>query len=91
MGVRNLTPQLAERLDLPRDTRGVLITNVEAGEPAEEAQLRQGDVIVTVNGERVENVDEFEQAVADFEAGDRIRLRVLSAAGYRVVVLRLKD
>ncbi len=39
----------------------------------------------------VESVDEFERAVAGFESGDRIRLRVLNAQGYRVVVLRLKD
>ena len=74
MSVRDLTPALAERLELPRNTRGVLITNVEPGEPAEEARLNRGDVIVTVNGERVETVEEFEKAVADFESGDRIRL-----------------
>jgi serine protease Do len=93
MTVRDLTPSLAERLELPRDTRGVLITEVEPGEPADEASpvgLRRGEVIVSVNGETVEGVDEFESAVARFESGDRIRLRVLSAQGYRVVVLRLK-
>jgi serine protease Do len=93
MTVRDLTPALAERLDLPRDTRGVLITDVEPGEPAEEASpggLHRGEVIVSVNGETVESVDEFESAVSRFDSGDRIRLRVLSAGGYRVVVLRLK-
>ena len=43
------------------------------------------------NGQGVDSVDEFEEAVAGFESGDRIRLRVLNAQGYRVVVLRLKD
>jgi serine protease Do len=93
MTVRDITPSLAERLELPRETRGVLITDVEPGEPADEASpvgLRRGEVIVSVNGETVESVDEFENAVARFESGDRIRLRVLSAQGYRVVVLRLK-
>jgi len=90
MSVRDLTPALAARLDLPRGTQGVLITDVETGEPAEEANLRQGDVIVSVNGEAVESVDEFEGAVTGFETGDRIRLRVLNAQGYRIVVLRLK-
>jgi len=93
MTVRDLTPSLAERLELPRDTRGVLITDVEAGEPADEASpagLQRGEVIVSVNGETVESVDEFESAVSKFASGDRIRLRVLSAQGYRFVVLRLK-
>jgi serine protease Do len=97
MTVRDLTPALAERLELPRDTRGVLITDVEPGEPAEEASpvgLQRGEVIVSVNGETVETVDQFEGVIARFDSGDRIRLRVLSrGAGdptYRVVVLRLK-
>jgi serine protease Do len=91
MSVRDLTSSLADQLQLPRGTRGVLITEVEPGEPADDAQLRRGDVIVSVNGETVESVDEFEGAVTGFESGDRIRLRVLNAQGYRIVVLRLKD
>ena len=90
MSVRDLTPDLAQRVGVPRDTRGVLITDVETGEPAEEAQLGRGDVIVSVNGETVESVNDFEAAVGRFESGDRMRLRVLNAQGYRVVVLRLK-
>jgi serine protease Do len=66
-----------------------LITDVETGEPAEEAGLRRFDVIVSVNGEPVEGVDDFEDALSGFDRGDRIRLRVLNAQGYRVVVVRL--
>ena len=40
--LRDLTPALAERLELPRDTGGSSSPDVEAGEPADEAQLRQG-------------------------------------------------
>ena len=89
MSLRDLTPTLAERLELPPNTRGVLITDVEAGEPAEEATLRRFDVIVSLNGQHVESVDDFERAISAFDDGDRIRLRVLTAQGYRVVVLRL--
>jgi serine protease Do len=93
MSVRDLTPALAQRLRLPEGTLGVLITDVETGEPAEEAGLRANFVIVSVNGETVESVDDFERAVTGFESGDRIRLRVLTPGaegGYAVVVLRLK-
>jgi serine protease Do len=88
MSLRDLTPALAQRLELPRGTRGVLITDVETGEPADKATLRRGEVIVSVNGEPVEGVDDFEAAISRFDRGERIRLRVLSAQGYRVVVVR---
>ena len=61
----------------------------QPGEPADKAQLRRFDVIVSVNGQPVEGVDDFEDALSDFGRGDRIRLRVLNAQGYRVVVVRL--
>ncbi len=57
MSLRDLTPQLAERLELPSDTRGVVVMDVEAGEPAERAGLQHGDVIVSVNGNAVQSVD----------------------------------
>jgi serine protease Do len=89
MSVRDLTPSLAERLELPRGTRGVLITDVETGEPAEDAGLSRGGVIVSVNGRTVEGVDDFERELSRFASGDRIRLRVLYPGGYRMFVVRL--
>src|SRR5262245_49743466 len=58
MTYRDLTPDLAERLELPRSTHGVVIREVEPGEAADNAGLRAGDVILSVNGERVSTVAE---------------------------------
>ena len=92
MTLRDLTTALAERMELPRGTKGVLVMDVEAGEAAEEANLTRGDVIVSVNGEAVETVDAFDRAIAAARPATRARLRVYNAqaGGYRVVVLRLK-
>jgi serine protease Do len=92
MTLRDLTPSLAEKLELPRGVRGALVTDVEAGEAAEEAQLVPRDVIVSVNGQAVEDVAAFEHAIAAARPATRVRLRVYNpqAQGYRVVVLRLK-
>ena len=94
MTLRDLTPAVAERLELPRGARGALVWEVEAGEPAEEAGLQKGDVIVSVNGKAVSGVEEFERAVEGARPDGAARLRVLSSAGsgngYRIVVLRLQ-
>jgi serine protease Do len=92
MTLRDLTPALAERMELPRGMRGALVTEIEAGEAAEEAQLVRGDVIVSVNGQPVEGVAAFERAVAAARPATRARLRVYNpqADGYRVTVLRLE-
>src|SRR5262245_3947611 len=89
MSLRDLTPSLAERLELPRATKGVLVWEVEPGEAAENAGLSRGDVIVSVNGKAVSSVDEFESAVEEARKDGAARLRVQSSQGFRIVVLRL--
>ncbi|HYN04973.1 MAG TPA: Do family serine endopeptidase [Vicinamibacteria bacterium] len=92
MTLRDLSPAMAERMEMPRGTKGVLVMDVEAGEAAEDANLTRGDVIVSVNGTAVETVDAFDRAIAAARPESRARLRVYNAqvGGYRVVVLRLK-
>jgi serine protease Do len=94
MTLRDLTPAIAERMELPRGTRGALVMDVEAGEAAEDAGLTRGDVIVSVNGQAVDSVDAFDRAIEAARPAVRARLRVYNAqaggGGYRVVVLRLK-
>jgi serine protease Do len=61
--VEDLTPQIAQQLNLPPQTRGVVVTSVRPDSPAQEAGLRRGDVIQEVNRKPVTNSAEFERAV----------------------------
>ncbi len=61
--VDDLTPQLARQLGLPRDTFGVVVTQVQPFSQAAEAGLQRGDVIQEVNREVVTNVATFERAI----------------------------
>jgi len=90
MTLHDLTPSLADRLGLPRGATGALVMEVEPGEPADKARLSQGDVIVSVNGEAVKNVEEFEQAIDAARSEGRARLRVLNSRGYSVTVLEME-
>jgi serine protease Do len=89
MKLRALTPDLAERLDLPKGLRGVVVVEVELGEPAEKAGLQRGDVIVSVNGQDVDGVDRFESAISAVRKDGLARLRVRRGEGYIFVVLKL--
>jgi serine protease Do len=89
MTLRDLTPAMAERIGLPRAAKGVLVMEVEPGEAAEVAGLSQGDVIVSVNGEAVAGIDEFERLIEEARKDGAARLRVRDRNGYRFVVLRL--
>lgn len=58
--VRNITPEIAHHLDL-KDGKGVIVTDIQRGSPAEEADVRAGDIIKEMNRKSVSNVDDFKQ------------------------------
>jgi serine protease Do len=89
MTLRELTPGVAERLALPLDARGLVVTDVEAGGPAEEAGLQPRDQILSVNGQAVSTVAEFESAVESVRKTGLARLRVRRDSSVLFVVLEL--
>jgi serine protease Do len=91
MTLRDLTPDLAEKLELPKGTKGVLVMEVEAGEPSEQAGLQRGDLIVSVNGKPVESTAAFQKEIeaARPDGVARLRVRNSSAGGFRILVLKL--
>jgi len=89
MRLQELTPALAERLELPRGTRGIVIVEVEAGEPAETAGLQARDVILSVNGKAVGTVEEFEAEVSRAQKDGLARLRVRRGTQQFILTLRL--
>ncbi len=56
---------------------GVQVFTVEPGSPAEQAGLREGDVIVTFNGRPVAGVDDLHRMLTDEQVGARADLAVL--------------
>jgi serine protease Do len=63
MTVEPLTPELAARLELERNAKGVVITDVDPAGAAASAGLRQGDVIQQVNGKSVDDADDVRDAL----------------------------
>jgi serine protease Do len=64
VNVENLTPDIAEELQLPAGTHGVAVTSVDASSPAAAAGLDRGMVILEVNHKNVTSVEQFKQALA---------------------------
>ncbi|MDO8546684.1 MAG: DegQ family serine endoprotease, partial [Nitrospirales bacterium] len=56
MDVRELTPELARRFNLPRaDKGGVIVARIAEGSPAGEAGLQGGDLITEINRKPIAN------------------------------------
>ncbi|MFQ5707139.1 MAG: S1C family serine protease [bacterium] len=75
--VDDITPIMARYFKLD-SRRGVIVTNVESGSPAERAGLEIGDVILEVNGQQVKSPRQIRKIIedADLRGGDILHLKV---------------
>jgi serine protease Do len=73
---RDVNERIAAGLDLD-EVRGILVANVEPGSPAYEAGFAPYDVIVALQGERVNDQNEFLARLYDFRPEDRVNIGII--------------
>jgi serine protease Do len=89
--IQPVSDAIAEALGLP-DAGGALVNEVTMGGPAAEAGLKEGDVVLPVDGETVTDPRELVFAVADEPIGAEGRpalLRVFRDGAFRFVAVSL--
>ncbi len=59
------------------DVRGVIISRVEEGGPADEAGLKDADIITTIDGEKVTSWNMFRSEVASKRPGEKVELGIV--------------
>jgi len=79
VSVLDLTPEIYNKLNLPEKIRGVVVSNIEPGSPAE-TSLAPGDVILEVNRKGITSVEDYEARVSKIKP-DRDILLLLFRRG----------
>src|SRR3954451_19383136 len=73
--IQPMTTELAQGLGL-KDARGVAVSSVSPGGPAERAGLQAGDVILQINGKSVNDPNELRNTVAAMAPGTDVTVTV---------------
>jgi serine protease Do len=76
LSLTDLTPEMAHLYGL-KNTRGALVTAVAGGTPADEAELRPGDLIIEVNGKSVKDAAAVRSLLAEGHPGQIFRLLIM--------------
>ena len=85
--VQNITPDIAKHLNL-KDKRGVIVTDVQPGSPAQSADIRQGDVVKEIGRKPVRNLIEFKEAMKKASIKEGVVLLVTRENSTFYAVLR---
>jgi serine protease Do len=91
LGLGDMTPEVREQLQAPRDLHGALIERVQPGSSADNAGLQRGDIIVQVNRRDVQSASEVQQALAGVAKGQDALLLVWSNGGNSFRVLHAPE
>lgn len=73
--LQEVTDELAEYFGL-REKTGVAIAYVYPDSPAEKANLQEGDIILKLNGRKIESLTQLQNEVRGRKAGDKVMLLV---------------
>jgi serine protease Do len=90
IGVTEIDSQKARDLKLPEE-RGVEVSTVAGDSPAAKAGLKEHDVVLEYNGQRVEGVEQFVRLVHETPPGHQARLLINRNGATQTLVATLGD
>jgi len=76
IGIQDLTPALAKSLGLS-SPRGVLVSQVNPGEPAEKGGMKQGDIIIRLGNKEIDSVGSLTRTAGMTQPGKTVDVVVI--------------
>jgi serine protease Do len=90
IGIQSVDKDLAQSFGLP-DARGALVASVEPGSAADKAGIQAGDVVLSLDGKRIDDMADLPRAVGEKRPGTRIRMEIWRDGRSRDVVATLDE
>jgi serine protease Do len=86
VSVADLTPELRQRLEIKK--YGVVVEDMSKG-PALSAGIRKGDIIMSINGEQIENAAHFDRLIKALPAGKSVPVLIQRRSGPMFLALKI--
>ncbi|TKJ29120.1 hypothetical protein CEE39_09425 [bacterium (candidate division B38) B3_B38] len=88
--LQDLNPSLGEYFQL-KSGKGVLVLEVEEDSPAAEAGFLPGDVIISIDGEAVDDTENLHDILREAEEGDKLTFEILRKGKSQKLTVEMED
>ena len=90
VNVDPLNKELAEFFGA-KDGKGLLVSQIKEGSPAEKAGLKVGDVLVKADGKKLEREGDLSKVIQEKEKGDKIKVEFYRGKRMRTVEIEIEE
>lgn len=93
VSIQSVNETMAKSLGL-KDQRGAIVANVVDDSPAAKAGVKRGDVVISLNGQKIEKARDLSRLAADLKPGSAAKMQILRAGkpvSLTVAVGRMPD
>ncbi len=88
--IRTLAKDVAESLGLPKGS-GAEVSFVEKGSPADKGGLERSDIILRVEGRKVESADDLSRTIAGLKPGAQVKIDVWRRGAQKQLAVALGE
>lgn len=90
VALARITPDMRDQLNLPDGTSGAVVAQVQPNSPADQAGIRQGDIIVGVGGHAVSSPTDAVKAIREASHSEKdVALRIMRDGNTAYVAVTL--
>jgi len=84
--VMNLTREIIRQLGFTKDEKGVVVVRVEPGSPADDAELKKGDIIKEINRKEIDSIEAFNRSSTNIKRNEAV-LVFINRSGKKLYVI----
>jgi serine protease Do len=86
--VMDLSKETLKQLGYNKNERGVIVVKVETGSPADEAEIRKGDIINEIDKKKINSVEDFNRIATHIQRNETVLLFINRGGKRFYVVLK---
>ena len=84
----DLSREIVRQLGFNKDEKGVVVVRVEPGSPADDAEIKKGDIIKEINKKEIYNLEDFNRITKNIKKNESVLLFINRSGKKYYIILK---